>query len=75
MNKHLVSILLVNFALAGITIIPEITSNSTNLKLYKLQSERQIKSELIAKKDETTPGDGREDSREESHEDTEKEDK
>ncbi|NEP04493.1 MAG: hypothetical protein F6K25_26855 [Okeania sp. SIO2G4] len=46
MNKQIVSIILVNFALAGIGIIPEI-SNLTNIELDKLQSDHNTQSELI----------------------------
>ncbi|NEO57904.1 MAG: hypothetical protein F6K54_35525 [Okeania sp. SIO3B5] len=65
MNKHIVSILLVNFALVGVSIIPDITSNVTNLKLGKLQSERSIQSELIAQREPFKPGDSRTDKNEE----------
>ena len=65
MNKHIVSILLVNFALVGISIIPEVTSNFANLKLDKLQSESNIQSELIAHREPFKPGDSRTDTRSE----------
>ncbi|NEP79535.1 MAG: hypothetical protein F6K39_16005 [Okeania sp. SIO3B3] len=64
MNKQIVSILLVNFALAGIVIIPEI-SNLANIKLDKLQSGSKIESELIAQREPFKPGDSRTDTRSE----------
>ncbi|NEP88746.1 MAG: hypothetical protein F6K18_18940 [Okeania sp. SIO2C2] len=65
MNKQLVSILLVNFALAGIAFIPEVTSNLTNLELDKLQSDHNIQSELIAQREPLKPGDRRTDTKSE----------
>ncbi|NET29613.1 MULTISPECIES: hypothetical protein [unclassified Okeania] len=61
MNKQIFSIVLVNFALAVIGIIPEITSNLTNVKLDKLQSEDKIQSELIAQREPFKRGDSRTD--------------
>lgn len=65
MNKHIISILLVNFALVGVSIIPDITGNFTNLNSSKLQSERNIQSELIAQREPFKPGDSRTDARSE----------